>query len=216
MMKQELTATMTNKEAAFVSEAISVFSCFGDSFAQVVQNDNMLICAKNYLQLCSNLSGEVSSRLNKKRPVLSLPSDVANVERGVGVLCAAYVVAKNNHNIEVSKDVENELKGLSGFYQEKVAQAYFSACNVLFDADEVADKPEVLKQLQITRDELQKVHFNWPDCSENDSLTSFFEKVEMYGRQLGIEGKVQPEKKAERAGFFSHISPIVSVNSREM
>ena len=87
---------------------------------------------------------------------------------------------------------------------------------MLFDADEVADKPEVLKQLQITRDELQKVHFNWPDCSENDSLTSFFEKVEMYGRQLGIEGKVQPEKKAERAGFFSYISPIVSVNSREM
>ncbi|MBE6450269.1 MAG: hypothetical protein E7013_06285 [Alphaproteobacteria bacterium] len=216
MTKQELTANTTSKGTVFVSDAISVVSYFGDSVTQVLQNDNVLACAKDYLQLCSNLPQEVLSRLTKKRVAYSLPSDVANVERGVGVLCVAYAVAKNNHDVEVSNDVENELKGLSTFYQEKVAQAYFSACNVLFDADDVADKPEVLKQLQMTRDELQKVHFEWPDCSGKEDLTSFFEKVEMYGRQLGIEGRVQPEKKAERTGFFSHISPIVSVNSRGM
>ena len=214
MTKQDLTVFANNKETAFVSEAISVDSGLGSSFAQVVQNNDILACAKDYLQLCSNLPQEVSLRLGKKASVSSLPSDVVSVERGVGVLCAAYAVATNNHDKEVCNDVENELKALSTFYQGKVAQAYFSACNILLDADDVSDRPDILKLLKQSRNSLQQVHCAWPMAEEENTLTSFFEKVDFYGRQLGIDGRVYPEKKAEKVSPFIHFSPKMAINER--
>ena len=189
-------------------------SSFGVPYARVIQNDAVLACAQNYLQLCENLPETADSHLIKIANVGNLPDELLKVERGIEILCAAYTTALRNRNTEVCNDVEQELRSLSGFYQKQVAQAYFSASNILLDADEVANKPDILKQLKHSRNALQEVHYAWPENAQDKELTSFFEKVEAYGCQLGIDGRVYPEKKAEKLHILSHFSPKMTINER--
>ena len=214
MSQADWTSLKNANETQNVSAASFGAADMGVPFVRVVQNDTILVCAKNYLDLCENLPQQVVSHSSQIRNVGNLPDDLLSVERGVEVLCAAYATASFNKNSEVCRDIEKELLSLSGFYQKQVASAYFSACNILLDADEVADKPKVLKQLKESRDALQAVHYAWPMVDENDCLISFFEKVDFYGCQLGIDGRVHPEKKAEKVSVLSHFSPKIAINER--
>ena len=121
MTKQNLTLFANNKGTAFVSDAIPVDSGLGSSFAQVVQNNDILACAKDYLQLCSNLPQEVSLRLGKKASVSSLPSDVVSVEQGVGVLCAAYALFNKEgyESISQCKGFGTAGCGIEGGFRDK-------------------------------------------------------------------------------------------------
>ena len=188
--------------------------CFGVPFSRVFQNNNVLKCAQNYLELCSDLDKKASEYSVGFSKNTDLPTDLRSVENGVSVLCAAYAQASGNKNSEVCKDVADELTSLSSFYQEKVAEAYFSASNILLDAHDVADKADVLDSLRQSRRSLQQVHAAWPTTKDDKSLTSFFEKVDYYGRQLGIDGRVYPKKKSEKMHVFSQISPQIAINAR--
>ena len=214
-MSQPDWSTLKNaKERQNVSVAFSAGGALGVPFARVVQNDSVLSCAQNYLGLCENLPKRAVSHSFQIRNVGNLPDDLLAVERGVEVLCAAYETASFNQNSEICRDIEKELFSLSAFYQKQVANAYFSACNILLDADDAADKPEILKQLKESRNALQAVHCAWPEVEEIYCPASFFEKVDAYGRQMGIDGRVYPEKKAEKMSVLSHFSPKIAINER--
>ena len=91
-------------------------------------------------------------------------------------------------------DIDNQLKKLSGFYQEKLEDAYFSACNILFDASDM--NPEELEQLVQSSSLLKEEYFSWPVTEDKTDLFAFFEKVDIYAQQFGVQNTVYPEKRS--------------------
>ena len=213
-MSQRDKAFFYSYKRSTVSNLGAVASDFRSVFVDSIRNDAVLACAKNYLDLSENLHKKEKTYSPELLNAANLPEDLQQVERGVEILCATYVTAANNQTKEVCQDVERELNSLSSFYQHKVTQAYVSACNILLDADDMLERPEVLKQLKQSRDALQKMHYNWPVVDDDISLTHFFEKVDYYGRQLGIDGQVSPEKKSEKVFVLAHFSSKIARNER--
>ena len=164
---------------------------------KVNQNNNIGKIAQEYLNLCGNLDKGVLQKDQLAKDI-SLPADLMAVEKGVAVLCDAYDCALKENKGNVCADIKEELKKMSGFYQEKVADAYFSACNILLDADGM-DKNE-LKVLSRSCHSLQNVYDTYLDCSfgksEND-LPNFFEKVDTYSRIFDLEN---PNGSAKKVG----------------
>lgn len=181
----------------------------GMSFPQVMRNAHVLKAAQSYLLLRQDLAGEAEKK--SLDCSYSISSELGQVEKGVSILCAAYMQGVETSNAEVCADIEGEVASLSGFYQKQVAEAYFSACNIVFDATDAAERPDLMKQLVSWRDSLQKLHFAWPTDTDESNMPRFNEKVDTYGRQLGIEGRVFPEWKKS---FNSILPSAVMIKER--
>lgn len=161
------------------------------AWVKVAENNNVLKCAQNYLQLSESFAQKAAEYV---APSMPLPADLAGVEHGVSVMCTAYAAAKSKQNAAVCDDIEKQIKSLSGFYQKKVAQAYFSASNILLDAHD--SSAEILKMLVTNRDSLKELHLTWPTDEDDSNLPNFLEKVAMYERDS--ENSIHPEKRTVR------------------
>ncbi len=198
-MKQDDTSTIKNfqAEAGIQSDVL-----VEPTLAKVAENGDVLKCARNYLALCDALAQ--GKTVHSKEVVLNaaLPSDLKAVENGVLILCSVYVQARSMQRTDICADIQKELTDLSGFYQNKVAQAYFSASNILLDAWDF--KTDVLKKMHQCRDDLQNMHFSWPTDEDKSDLSAFFKKVDMYNQCAELE--VSPEKRTSQVplqGVFS-------------
>lgn len=177
---------------------------------RVAENFAVLQCSKKYLALCTDFDKQVPARLSLKSSYQRLPADLQKIEDGIDVLCVAYAQALKNADFITQNNIRTSILSLSSIYENKTAEAYFSATSVVLDAYEVADKPEVLKQLVDCRNSLQKLHSEWPIESGVANLSLFNKKVELYGKQIGINGQLEPEKVLSSStvlpqNFISHV-----------
>ena len=163
--------------------------------SKVNQNNCVLERAQRYLDLCVDLDKCV---LQQEQSVgkVSLPADLMAVEQGISVLCDVYACGIGAKQKDVRSDIKEELKKMSGFYFEKVADAYFSACNILLDAKDV-DKDE-LKQIAKSCNSLKDVYLHWPMDESKSDVLAFFEKVNTYSHDFDIGNSVGFSKKAKK------------------
>ena len=174
------------------------------AWVKVAENNNVLKCAQNYLQLSESFAQKAAEHV---APSMPLPADLAGVEHGVSVMCTTYAAAKSKQNAAVCADIEKQIKSLSGFYQKKVAQAYFSASNILLDAHDSS-----AEMLVTNRDSLKELHLTWPTDEDESNLPSFLEKVAMYERDL--ENSIYPEKRTVRVPLMGRLPSNFATRQR--
>ena len=162
-----------------------------------MESSAVLSCAQRYVNLCENFDEQVKVRATSKVSCYPLPADLQKIEEGINILCVGYEQLPENSGIR--QDVRNSILSLSSIYERKTADAYFSACCVILNAHEIADKPDILKQLVDCRDNLQKLHSEWPFKSRTVNLSSFKQLVEVFGQQLGTGDQLMPEVLASSA-----------------
>lgn len=177
------------------------------AWVKVAENNNVLKCAQNYLKLSESFAQKAAEYVV---PSMPLPADLAGVEHGVSVMCTAYAAAKSKQNAAVCADIEKQIKSLSGFYQKKVAQAYFSASNILLDAHD--SSAEILKMLVTNRDSLKELHLTWPTDEDESNLPNFLEKVAMYERDS--ENSIYPEKRTVRVPLMGRLPSNFATRQR--
>ena len=171
--------------------------------SKVNQNNCVLKTAQKYLNLCDNLDKGIFQQ-EQSSEIISLPADLMAVEQGVSVLCDVYASDLGAKQKQVCADIKNELKKMSGFYFEKVADAYFSASNILLDAQNV-DKDE-LNQLAQSCNSLKNVYLSWPMEENKSDLLAFFEKVDAYSHDFDIKSSVGSSKKVGRTNVADYMS----------
>ena len=154
-----------------------------DSFSmlnQGIENWAILQSARDYLSLCADFDKQVFRRAGIKEIYRHLPADLREVEEGINILCATYIQAMKASDAVTRVNIQEGLLSLSSFYENKTAEAYFSSCTLVFDASDVVNQPDVLKQLVECRDNLKELHIGWPikDVQNNKSL--FDREVDFY------------------------------------
>ena len=194
MLKYTIAANEVN-DSDF-SRDISVLS-------KVSQNNCVLKTAQKYLNLCDNLDKGVLQQ-EQSSEIISLPADLMAVEQGVSVLCDVYACGLGTKQNDVCADIKNELKKMSGFYFEKVADAYFSASNILLDAQNV-DKDE-LKQMAESCNSLKNVYLSWPIDENKSDLLAFFEKVDTYSHNFDVKNSLGSSKKVGRTNVADYMN----------
>ena len=161
---------------------------------QEMENWAILQSARGYLALCSDFDKQVFERAKLNDIYHHLPADLREVEEGVNVLCSAYMQALKDLDTVTRVNIQEGLLSLSSFYENKTAEAYFSACTLVFDASDMADQPDVLKELVDCRDNLKELHLSWPIKEIRNNRSLFDREVDFYCNHISFNDRALPEK----------------------
>ena len=186
--------------------------------SKVNQNNCVLEAAQKYLNLRDGLNKGVLQH-DELAPKVSLPADLMAVEQGISVLCNAYKSAMETKQTDVCANIEKELNEISDFYFEKVSEAYFSAGNILLNAQgeeeaesgvEALAKNDEIKPLAESYKSLKNMYAGWPvtepmtECKKTD-LSKFLKVVEAFnvGNSMASSKKVGKTKVADYRNLSS-------------
>lgn len=221
MLTEGTDGCSKTKTGMSLEQAISLLKTFGTEKGSTEASDtvnshniDVLKSATKYLSIRSVFLGqkerdadfdEKARQIRQEGRVNNRAvSEFSNLEQGLVVLYMAYQTGRKNDFI--CRDILEGVEAVAAFYQNKVYSAYSAACDIVFDASSLEMGSPMLRGLTTIRNSLQQLNKNWPPIPFGENLTLFWNKVNHYGSQMGIETRSLPAYKMTAASYFSRSS----------